>query len=322
VTVTAGDPTARKEPTMSHPPVTPVTDDDRIAAIFEASKNWGRWGDDDGKGTLNLITPAKRVQAARLVRTGRSLSLAQPLSKHPSVKNPRPITHLTAFEAHHPRAMIDYFGMVPHGFSVTHLDAIGHVFFEDTLYNGHAAEDVCSKSDGLLACSIYAQREGIFTRGVLLDVAAARGRDWLPPDAYVTVADLEAAEAHGGVEVSPGDALLVRVGREAWEQAQGVGDQGQRAGLDAGAVGWLRERDVAVFGGDCIERMPYPSERFPVPLHQIGCVAMGLVLLDTPLVEELARHCADQDRFEFLLTCAPLPIPGGTGSPVNPLAVF
>lgn len=304
------------------PTPAPLTDDDSIAAVFEAAKNWGRWGADDGKGTLNLITPAKRVEAAQLVRTGRSLSLAQPLSKHASVKNPRPITHLTAFEAHQPRAMIDYFGMVPHGFSVTHLDAIGHVFFEDTLYNGHRAADVCSKSDGLLECSIYAQREGIFTRGVLLDVAAARGVDWLEPDAYVTVADLEAAEAHGGVEVSSGDALLVRVGRDACEEARGVGDQSQRAGLDAAAVGWLAERDIAVFGGDCIERMPYPSERFPVPLHQIGCVAMGLVLLDTPLVEDLARACAEQGRFEFLLTCAPLPIPGGTGSPVNPLAVF
>jgi kynurenine formamidase len=300
----------------------PLTDDEGVAAVFEASKNWGRWGADDGKGTLNLITPAKRVEAAQLVQTGVSLSLAQPLSKHPSVRNPRPITHLTAFEAHNPRAMIDWIGMVPHGFSVTHLDAIGHVFFEDTLYNGHAAVDVCSKSDGLLECSIFAQREGIFTRGVLLDVPAARGVDWLEPDDYVTVADLEAAEAHGGVTVSSGDALLVRVGRDACEDVRGVGEQSKRAGLDAAAAGWLHERDVAVFGGDCIERMPYPSERFPVPLHQIGCVAMGLVLLDTPLVEDLARACAEHGRHEFLLTCAPLPIPGGTGSPVNPLAVF
>jgi kynurenine formamidase len=302
----------------------PLTDDGAIAAVFESARarNWGRWGDDDGKGTLNLITPAKRVEAAGLVRTGRSLSLAQPLSKHASVKNPRPITHVMAFEAHAPRATIDWIGMVPHGFSITHLDAVGHVFFEDVLYNGHRAAEVCSKSEGLLACSIFAQREGIFTRGVLLDVAAARGVEWFEPDEYVTVADLERAEAHGGVTVGPGDALLVRVGRDRSEEVRGVGDQSRRAGLDAAAVGWLAERDVAVFGGDCIERMPYPSERFPVPLHQIGCVAMGLVLLDTPLVEELAGVCAELGRFAFLLTCAPLPIPGGTGSPVNPLAVF
>jgi kynurenine formamidase len=300
----------------------PVVDDEELLAIFESCRNWGRWGDDDELGTLNYITDEKRRSAAALVTEGTVVSLAQELSKHETASNPRPIVHHMAYEAHAPHAAIDFFGMVPHGFSMTHLDAIGHCFHDGYLYNGRRAEDAVRKGSGLEWCSILAQREGFFSRGVLLDVAAARGVDWLQPGDYVTADDLEAAEKLHGLRVETGDVLFVRVGLDARESAEGPEDRSLRAGLDGGAVRWLHEREVAVYSGDCIERMPYPSTRVPVPLHMIGLVAMGLILLDAPDLRELVARCRELDRYEFLVTAAPITIPNATGSPVNPLAIF
>jgi kynurenine formamidase len=167
-----------------------------------------------------------------------------------------------------------------------------------------------------------AQKEGIFTRGILLDVAAAQGVPWLTPDQSVTPTDLDAAERASGVRVEPGDAVVVHVGLEARERVEGPEDPSVRAGLDAAAVRWLHQRQVAVFTGDCFERIPQPYRRVPLPLHQVGLVAMGLVLLDNPTLVELLRACVSLQRAEFLLMAAPLRIPNGTGSPVNPIAAF
>jgi kynurenine formamidase len=299
----------------------PVTGDEALLALFERCSNWGRWGQDDELGTLNYITPEVRRRAASEVREGRTVSLARELSKHETPDNPRPIVHFMAYEAHHPHAALDFVGLIPHGLSVTHLDALGHCFFDDMVYNGRPATRVVSKPEGLQYASILAQREGIVTRGVLLDVAAARGVGWLAAGEYVTAEDLEAAaDAAGGVE--PGDAVCVHLGLEAREAAEGPEDRSLRAGLDAGAVGWLHDRRVSLYTGDCIERMPYPSDRMPVPLHQIGLVAMGLVLLDSPRLAPLVACCRELGRSTFFFTVAPLLVPGGTGSPVNPLAVF
>lgn len=300
----------------------PILDEAELGQIYERCKNWGRWGDDDQLGTLNYITAEKRRAAAGLVREGLAISLSQVMSKHQSQENPRPIVHFMAYEGHEPNATIDFFGMVPHGFALTHLDAIGHVFFEGTLYNGRSAADVVKKASGLEWCSILVQREGFFSKGVLLDVAAARGVPWLQPGDYVTADDLEAAEQAQGSRVESGDVLFVRVGLDAREAAEGPEDRSLRAGLDAGAVEWLHQREVAIYSGDCIERMPYPSVRFPVPLHMIGLVAMGLILLDAPVLAELTETCRRLGRYEFLVTGSALPIPYGTGSPVNPIAVF
>lgn len=300
----------------------PMTDAAQLRALFARCSNWGRWGADDELGTLNYITPEVRRRAAALVTEGRTVSLAQELSKHETPANPRPIVHFMAYEDHAPRAAIDFIGMVPHGLSLTHLDAVGHCFFDGHLYNGRPAASVVSKSAGLLFGSILAQREGIVTRGVLLDVAAARGVPWLAAGEYVTAEDLERAEQRTGGTVETGDAVCVHVGLEAREAAEGPEDRSLRAGLDAGAVAWLHDREVALYTGDCIERLPYPSDVMPVPLHQIGLVAMGLVLLDSPRLAPLVAACGELGRATFLLTVAPLPVPGGTGSPVNPVAVF
>lgn len=295
--------------------------DDELLKLFERCSNKGRWGEDDELGTLNYISAEKRRHAASLVRTGEVLSLAQDLSTVSSGKNPRPAVHFMAYEHHRPVSALDFLGIAPHGFAVTHLDAVGHVYFRESVYNGRRAEDVVT-SNGLTFGSIYAQRAGIFTRGVLLDVAGATGVDWLAPDQYVTAADLDAAEAAAGVTVESGDAVLVRVGLEARESAEGEEDPRFRAGLHGECLDWLHEREVAVYSGDCVERVPYPSEIMPLPLHQVGLASMGLCLLDCPRVEELAQMCRTHGRSDFLVSVAPLLLPGGTGSPVNPTAIF
>lgn len=289
--------------------------------LFERCSNWGRWGEDDELGTLNLVTAQTTLRAVRTVTRGVPVSLGADLSTERSSKNPRPVIHQMLYEQHQPESALDFVGVAPHGFAVTHLDAVGHVYFQNRLYNGRAASDAV-RSDGLAFGSIHAMRDGIVTRGVLLDVAAARGVPWLAPGDYVRTEDLIEAERLSGVQVESGDAVFVHVGLQRWETEHGPEDATLRAGLHAECLPWLLEREVAVYSGDCVERMPYPSRAVPLPLHQIGLAAMGLCLLDCPRLTPLLERCHRFARHEFLLILAPLRLPGGTGSPVNPIAVF
>jgi kynurenine formamidase len=297
--------------------------DDELRAMFQRCSNWGRWGDDDQAGTLNLITPEKRRQAATLVRSGRSGSFSRPLSKVPDSVNVRPVYHHMTTSAHNRYlGAHDFIGISCHGLANTHLDALSHSEFDGKVYNGRNWTDTWT-FQGMNWCAITAQSEGMVTRGVLLDVAGARGNDFLATEDYITVADLESAERAAGVEVSPGDALFLHSGLRAQEAHQGeLASVTDRAGLHAESVEWLHQRGVAVFGGDCVERMPYPSQAMPMPLHMIGCAAMGLCLLDYPEVTTLRRMCQEENRNEFLFTCAPLVVEGATGSAVNPIATF
>jgi len=208
---------------------------------------------------------------------------------------------------------------------------------EDCFFESRASRalDIAAPS-GLTHGSVFAQRAGIFTRGVLLDLAATQGVAHLEPAHAITAAELEAAEQHAGVRVCTGDALILRAGAALLDAG---GRSALRPGPGPDSVEWMHQREIAVYGGDAAdhigqiaagifgrERPPDepadPPTRVPLPVHQIGIPAMGLVLLDQCAVEELAAACADLGRYEFLFVAAPLPIPGGTGSPVNPLAVF
>ena len=301
--------------------MTSAMTEDELTGLFERCSNRGRWGADDELGTLNYITKEKRRAAAALVRTGRTVSIGRDMSTVADRVNPDPVRHRMLYDQDPPVSALDSIEMSTHGFALTHLDAITHVFWHGQAYNGQKAADVLSPA-GLRSGSVYAQRDGIVTRGVLLDVAAAREVPYLAPGDTVTAADLTAAEKHAGVRVETGDAVFVHIGLERREASQGTEDPAARAGLDGDCLPWLHEREVAVYSGDCVERIPYPSEAVPLPLHQIGLVAMGLVLLDCPRLAGLVAACTDTGRPEFLLTVAPLRLPGATGSPVNPLCVF
>ncbi len=295
--------------------------DAELEAMFRRCSNAGKWGADDELGTLNYITPAKRIAAAQLVKTGEVVSVGRDLTTRQTKTNGQPVVHVMMFSDANSPSCGDYFTIAPHGMVVTHMDALCHFSWKDQFYNGRKRSETLTAS-GAKWGSIYAQRQGIFTRGVLLDVAAARGVSWYKPDEYVTVADFEAAEKRQRLRVESGDAIFVRTGMERMETELGEQDVYPRAGLHAECVEWMHNRQVSVYGGDCIEKLPYPSESFTSAVHMIVLASMGLPILDWPSLTELARTCERLGRWDYLLTTAPLRLPGGTASPINPLCIF
>lgn len=292
-----------------------------VEAFHRTLSNWGRWGERDQLGALNWITPEKRVAAARLVRSGRTVSCARPLPTEPAPENPRPVVHLmmgTAAEGWGG----DYFAMAPHGFAVSHIDALCHIFHEGRIWNGYAIERVTAH--GALDGAIDALADGVVTRGVLLDVPRSRGMPFLEAGDAIHPADLDAAEAAAGVRVETGDLLLVRTGRWSLRAARGPWDASERlAGLHAACLPWLAERRVAALGCDGVsDVLPSGIEGVPLPIHSVGLVAMGLHLLDNLDLEALAEACVAEARAEFQLVVAPLVLQRGTASPVNPIASF
>ncbi len=304
----------------------------RMQEIFEQVKSWGRWGAQDEAGALNLITPEKRATAARLVRDGEVVSCARELPVTPSSENPTPALHMMiaagdacdASGVPGLEAAMDFVGVAFHGMAVSHIDALCHVFVNGKMYNGFPASDV--KSIGALRNSIMVAREGIVSRGVLLDIPRLRGVRYLELGYAITPEELSAAEAAQNVRVAQGDVLLVATGRDARRQEFGpwsAVEQGL-AGLHPECIPWLRERDIAVLGSDGVsDALPNNSAAgWPIPIHQCALVAMGVHLLDNLQLARLADACARHQRWEFLFAVAPLRIDRGTGSPINPLAVF
>jgi kynurenine formamidase len=283
--------------------------------------NWGRWGKDDQIGALNLITPAKRRQAAALVKEGFSVSLARDVNTEKAVDNPQPYEHaMLAIGA-------DRFGVAFHGVAHTHLDSLAHVNYDGVFYNGYKPDsDAVMKAGGHARNSIINLKNGIFTRGVLIDIPRLKGVPYLEPGTPIYAQDIEAWEKKTGVKVSAGDALFIRTGRWARRAAVGPWDtsrNGRRAGPGAALIPWLKQRDIALLGSD-VPPSVAPSDLAgePGPVHDFALVTLGVHLFDNCDLEALAEAAATRKRWEFLLTVAPLPIRGGTGSPVNPIATF
>ena len=293
-----------------------------LDALFDELNNAGRWGKDDQLGTLNYITPEKRIAAAALVRSGRALSVARDLDKIQSVNNPQPLRHTMCYQSHYPIGCVDSILLEMHGFSMTHLDAVAHVYRGEDVYNGRRAPEV-ALATGLTFGDMMAQKDGMFTRGVLLDITAVRGVDWLTPDEGIHAADLDAAEERQGIRVETGDCIFVYTGLQKREAVEGPEDLGQRVGIMPDAIRWMHQREIAVYSGDCVDALPNPySLRYFAYFHAIALAGMGLILLDIPALEPLVEVCREEGRSDFLLTMAPLRIPGGTGCPVNPIAIF
>ncbi len=299
------------------PPLSAV----EVLIFHKTLSNWGRFGPRDQLGTLNLITPEKRAAAAKLVRSGRVVSAARPLPTQPSIENPNPVAHHMTGTATEGWGG-DYFAIASHGFATTHIDALCHIFHEGKLYNGYAIETVTAH--GALELGIHELGAGIVSRGVLLDVPRARGVPYLENGEPIFPEDLERAERDARLRVGPGDILFVRTGRWALREALGPWDPRQSlAGLDASCLPWLHERGVAALGSDGVSDV-VPSRVLGVtmPIHSVAIVALGLHLIDNLELEPLARACAEETRWEFLLTLAPLVLFRGTASPLNPIALF
>ena len=306
-------------------PVPPVTTAD-VDAMRTSLSNWGRWGADDQLGTLNHLTAQHRAAAAATVRSGRAVSCARPLPTEPAADNPRPVGH-HMLGTHTEGYGADWIGVASHGYATSHLDALCHIFWDGKVYGGHPSEVVTAH--GAEQLGIHHLRDGVVGRGVLLDIPPVHGVGALAPGTPITVEDLEAAEAAAGVRVGTGDLLLVRTGRWAWRGEHGPWDAREElAGLHASCLPWLHEREVAVLGSDGVSDV-HPSHVDPaggaetrLPVHTVGIVAMGLHLLDNLDLDDLAVACAEERRWAFLLTVAPLVVVGGTASPVNPIAVL
>lgn len=293
-----------------------------LDALFDKVSNAGRWGKDDQLGTLNYITPQKRIAAAKLVRSGQAMSIARDMDKVQSANNPQPVRHTMCYQSHYPIGAVDAITFDTHGFALTHLDAVAHVYRGDDVYNKRKAQDVAPPG-GLTFGDILAQKDGIFTRAVLLDITAVRGVDWLPPEDGIFAKDLLAAEKRQGIKVESGDCIFVYTGLQKRELIQGPENLGQRVGIMPDCIPWMHGREIAVYSGDCVDAIPNPySARYFIYFHAICLASMGMVFLDVPALEPLVERCRELQRWDFLLTAAPLRIKGGTGCPVNPIAVF
>lgn len=306
---------------------------------FSSLSNWGRWGPTDERGTLNLVTSAVRKAAADLVVDGTSVSCSWDIEAGPLGETRRLMTStgeglrdldrpdnpiINALYGPRMRSAGEYLAISYHGLWVTHLDAPGHIFWDGQMYNGRPSSYVTA-SEGALSNSVTVARDGIFARGVLADVAQLRGVPWLNGGDEVYPEDIEAVERAHGFRVGPGDALFVRTGvdRKRRELGRWQTESVGSPGLQAACLPWLRDRGVALIGSDsACDVIPSGYDVVKMPIHAIGIAAMGLWLIDNCDLQALTETCAEKGRWEFFFTCAPLSVQGGTGSPVNPLALF
>jgi kynurenine formamidase len=286
--------------------------------------NWGRWGKEDQLGAVNLITPAKRKQALALVKEGISVSLAHDTNKETAQDNPQPFEHSMTLSGVGNRGQfsVDKIGVSFHGYQHTHLDALCHMFWQGKMYNGFSQEEVTK--DGATKLSISNLKQGVFTRGILMDLPRLKGVPYLEPGTPIYPEDLDAWEKKAGIKVSAGDVIFIRTGRWARRAQVGPWNVGaSSAGLHASCAKWIKQRDVAILGSDAAsDVLPSGIEGVTHPIHQLTLVAMGVNIFDNCDLETASEACAKRNRWEFLLTAAPIAVVGGTGSPLNPIATF
>ncbi|WP_197016214.1 cyclase family protein [Actinomadura viridis] len=308
--------------------------------MLDEPGNWGRWGADDERGALNLLTPETVVAAAGCVREGRALSLSLPIRGATSSPAPTTVPHLRGrpLPQHFMsvdggdyaagaraigaglRMADDALVVTPHG-TTTHMDALCHMWSGDRLYNGHPADRV--RSYGATRCGI--DKAGpVIARGVFFDVPAVRGLSHLGARDRVEPADLEACLDGTGVELRAGDVAVIRTGWPlVWREEGPDGYWAGQPGLSADAGRWLAERDVCVVASDNaaiggLNERQLADEDLADDLHMILLWRHGIHLVEMLWLEELA----EAGRIDFLFVAAPLRIEGGTASPVNPVAVL
>lgn len=301
--------------------------------------NWGRWGAADERGAANLVTEDVVLAATASVRSGRVVGLAQPIRGSTSGPGASRVPHLPG------RPLPQHFMSVdggdyaagarqikgemgiaddalivsPHG-TTTHIDALAHMWRGDVLYNGHPAGRV--RSYGATRCGID-KLGPLVTRGVLLDVAGHRGVAHLPPEARIDADLLAEVESASGVTVRRGDVVLVRTGWPLVFADDPARYQDAQPGLDHDGARWLLERDVVAIGSDNVAVGALgPGGVFPGPVdedvHLLTLWQHGVYLIEMLWLEELATV----GRSDFLFVAAPLPIEGGTASPITPVAVL
>ncbi len=287
------------------------------AARVEGLSNWGRWGADDERGALNLITPELVHGAAGLIKTGKVYSLAVPLKAEgpqwpPRHKTWRVTTYHNDWEPHGSADDV----VMMHSHSGTHLDALSHVWYENQIYKCFQASDNIS-SEGARRNSID-RVPFIVGRGVLLDVARWKGVQHLNLGEAITPSELDQCAESQNIHLRAGDLVLVRTGwMQVFDRDRALFNRGA-PGLDTTTLDWLKQNDIVLIGADnhgveVMQSIPPDS----IPLHRVAIRDLGIYLLEDLNLEAIAA-----DRvYEFLLVVAPLPLTGAVGSPVNPIAI-
>lgn len=286
--------------------------------LFQQVKNWGRWGADDQLGAANLITEAKRKQAVALAKNGITVSLAHSPLKEVAPDNPNPFNHTM-----NRGLTTDTYSVSYHGYAHSHIDALCHFLYKDQTYNGYPRAQVLTDK-GCAKLGIENLRNGIVTRGVLIDMPRLKNVPYLEPGTPVFVDDLLAWEKMAKVKVGPGDAIFLRTGR--WARRAKVGPWSvsrNAAGYHASVAPWLKERGVSFLGSDAAQDVvPALVDGINLPVHVLAIAALGIDIFDNQDLEAVAETAAKLNRWEFLLSVAPVPVTGGTGFPANAIAVF
>lgn len=307
-------------PEASSPAPQPVMAETEFATLFEKVSNWGRWGSDDQRGTLNLITPEKRRQAAALVKSGVSVSLA-----HPIIEGTAPDIAWAFNKLNKGNKLV--FENV-HGGWMSHIDALCHMAYKGKVYNGVPRAEVDGQ-DGCTKMGLDVYKDGIVTRGILIDIPRLKGLPWLEPGTPVTRQDIEVWEKKIGIKVMPGDAVFLRTGKWARRAALGphktaLGTAGPDAGWHWSVISWFKAHDVAVISDDGPNDVR-PTGAEPgvgLPVHISAIAAMGAVIIDGQDLEAAAELAAKLKRWEFMMSAAPLVVIGGSGAPINVTATF
>ncbi|MFD5701748.1 cyclase family protein [Streptomyces lasiicapitis] len=314
-------------PTTPHAPAMPP----EFLDLAERVNNWGRWGADDEIGTLNLITDEVVRAAAATVRTGRRVPLALPLRQDgvqtgaiPGRVNPLHTMVQINQPLAGPGSVAISDDAVTMGLqAATHWDALPHASHSGRIYNGRPADTITAH--GGAGFSSIATAAYVVSRGVLLDVARAKGLERLPVAHAVTPEDLDEAEEFGGVTVGAGDIVLVRTGQvRVYLAGDRKGYGFPSPGLSVRTPEWFRSRDVAAVANDTLtfEIFPPEIENLWLPVHALHLVEMGMPQGQNWDLEKLSTACGEERRYGFLLSATPEPFAGATGSPVAPVAIF
>jgi kynurenine formamidase len=313
-----------------------VSPSERFTEIAARVRNWGRWGDEDQLGTINLIDDAARRRGGECVRSGKAFSLSLPLSERKGIQtgiipgrlNPvRTMTHLNTPLSADADWICSSEDIVVMGTqAATHWDALSHVSYGGFMWNGYPATSVTVT--GATRCGIHLVKT-LVSRGVLLDVARAKGLEVLEEGYAIQPDDLDAACELAKVSVEPGDVVLVRTGQTAH---LGLRKGTKRdlnkyvwptPGLTMSTAGWFRDRDVAAVATDTLPLEVFPGEEDGtfLPVHLLHLVEMGMTQGQNWVLDDLADDCAEDGIYTFLLDASPLPFVDGTGSPINPVAL-
>ena len=289
--------------------------------------NWDRWGKDDQMGAVNLITPATRKHAASLVKEGASFSMARTAELEKAVDNNQPIIRkVTRVGVGQPTTgpggTADTFFISYHGYVHTHMDTLCHFLYKGKMYNGYSQDEVTE--NGAAKNSILNFKNGIVTRGVLMDIPRLKGVDYLEPGTRIYPEDLDAWEKKARLKVGAGDVVFVRTGRWARRDAKGPWPVSQGlAGLYITCAKWLDDRNVSILGGDGAQDvLPSGIDGIPKPVHELVLVAMGMPIFDNCDLELISKEAEKRQRWEFMVTASPAAVPGATGSVLNPIATF